>query len=168
MAEMLSSFHLVVTTLSALAALVHEIDETFSHKLFFANCTHCLLKILANFRTPLVSGMTVNSMAYVALFVAIRNGDWLLRIPAIKLMAAAFHAFDRLIYQQLIPSTSPFAKRAISVHLIRSNGGAVALDEAHEMKIICDAKFAVVRPTEEFMERISNFMPFRAQCASYT
>ena len=32
------------------------------------------------------------------------------------------------------------------------------------MKINRDAKFAVVRPTEELMERISNFMPFRAQC----
>lgn len=32
------------------------------------------------------------------------------------------------------------------------------------MKINCDAKFAGVRPYVEFMERMSTFMPIRAQC----
>ena len=190
MAEILSSFHLVVSdiatrltkvkTLSAFEMLVHEMDETFLDKL----STFC--ELYTQFIEDVCQGqnttrfwydyITVNSMAYVALFVAIRNGDWLLRMAAIKLMAAVFHAFDRPIYQQIVPRhladllcfppqvLHHLQKGAISVRLTKSNGRAVALDKAHEMKINRDAKFAVVRPSEELMERISNFMPFRAQC----
>ena len=115
-------------------------------------------------------------MAYVALFVAIRNGSWLLHVAEIKLMAAVLHPFDRPIYQRLVPRLLAdllcfppqvlhhLQKGVLSVSLTKSNGRAVALDEAHEMKINDNAKFAVVRPTEELMECISNFMPFRAQC----
>ena len=47
--------------------------------------------------------LTMNCLIYMALFIAIRNGDWMLRMGAIKSMAAVFSAFDRPIYQRLIP-----------------------------------------------------------------
>ena len=120
--------------------------------------------------------ITVNSLVYMALFIAIRNGDWVLRMTAIKLMAAVFSAFDRPIYQRLVPQhladllcfpapiLQHLQKGAISVRLTKSRGHTVGLDEAHEMKINKDAKFSVVRPSKELMEKISNFMPFRSKC----
>ena len=95
---------------------------------------------------------------------------------SIKYMAAVFTAFDRPIYQKLIPQhladllcfPAPvlkyLKKGAFSVRLTKSNGHAVGIDEAHEMKINKDAKFAVVRPSPDIMENIANFMPFRAKC----
>ena len=77
-------------------------DETFSHKLstlcglytkFIKDSCQC--QDTTRFWYDYT---TVNSMACEALFVAIRNGDWLLRVAAIKLMTAVFHAFDRPIY----------------------------------------------------------------------
>ena len=120
--------------------------------------------------------ITTNSLVYMALFIAIRNGDWVLRMTAIKLMAAVFCAFDRPIYRRLIPQhladllcfpvpiLQHLQKGAMSVRLTKSKGHAVALDEAHEMKINKHAKFSVVRPSKELMEKISNFMPFRSKC----
>ena len=190
MAQTLSSFHNIVNDLairlsnvktpSDFVSLVQEVDKTFTEKFstFYDQYTHfvqgiCLCQDTTRFWYDYV---TVNSMAYIALFVAIRNGDWVLRLAAIKLMAAVFHAFDRPIYQRIIPRHLAdllcfppqvlyhLQKGAMSVHLTKSNGRAVALDEAHEMKINRDAKFAVIRPSEELMERISNFLPFCAQC----
>lgn len=120
--------------------------------------------------------LTMNSLIYMALFIAIRNADWMLRMAAIKSMAAVFCAFDRPIYQNLIPRhladllcfpmpvIQHLKKGAFTVHLTEGSGHAVGLDEAHEMKINKDAKFAAVRPSPEMMEKISNFMPFRTKC----
>lgn len=44
-----------------------------------------------------------NCAAYIALYLAIRRGQWSLRVAAIKEMAALFAAFDRPKYQKLIP-----------------------------------------------------------------
>ena len=69
----------------------------------------------------------------------------MLRMAAIKLMAAVFHAFDRPIYQRLVPRhladllcfppqvLHHLQKGAISVRLTKSNGRAVALDKATDM-----------------------------------
>lgn len=55
-------------------------------------------------------------------------------------------------------------KGAFTVHLTEGNGHAVGLDEAHEMCINKDSKYAVVRPSPDMMEKIANFMPFRSKC----
>ena len=41
---------------------------------------------------------------------------------------------------------------------------AVALHEAHEMRINKDAKLAVVRPSPEKMSFMSNYLLFRSAC----
>lgn len=45
--------------------------------------------------------ITINSLLYMSFFIAIRNGDWMLRMATIKSMV--FTAFDRPIYQRVIP-----------------------------------------------------------------
>ena len=40
--------------------------------------------------------------AYISMYIAIRSGNWDLRMAAYKLMAPLFTAFDRFTYQQLI------------------------------------------------------------------
>ena len=47
--------------------------------------------------------VTVNILAYFGLFNAIRYRNWHLHNGSIKLLAAVFSAFDRPIYQTLIP-----------------------------------------------------------------
>ena len=47
--------------------------------------------------------LTLNSLIYMALFIAIRNANWMLQMAAIKSVAAVFCAFNRPIYQNLIP-----------------------------------------------------------------
>ena len=120
--------------------------------------------------------ITKNCLAYIALYTAMRNGDWFLRIAAIKTMAAIFSAYDRPIYQVLVPqhladmlSFPPtvlhhLKKGAISVRLTKTTGHAVGLDELHEMKINRDAKFAIVRPSDGLIDKMANYMPFRAGC----
>ena len=120
--------------------------------------------------------ITTHCLAYIGFLIAIRNGDCILRMAAIKSMATVFSALDRLIYQRLIPQhladllcfpkevMQHLQKGAFTVQLSEGNGHAVRLDEVHEMKINKDAKFSVVRSSPEIMNRISNLMPFRAQC----
>jgi hypothetical protein len=40
---------------------------------------------------------------YIQLYLAIRDGNWVLRLSAIKAMAPLFAAFDQSIYMQIIP-----------------------------------------------------------------
>ena len=40
--------------------------------------------------------------------------------------------------------------------LTKSSGHAVGIDEAHEMKINKDAKFAVVRPSQDMIKKTAN------------
>ena len=77
-------------------------------------------------------------------------------IGCFEWMAAVFTAFDRPIYQRLIPqhladflSCTNTKTFAYSVHLTCSNGHGVGIDEAHEMKINKDSKLAVVRPSQK-------------------
>ena len=47
--------------------------------------------------------ITVDVISYFSLFIAIRYRNWHLRNGSIKLLAPIFSAFDRPIYQSLIP-----------------------------------------------------------------
>ena len=52
---------------------------------------------------------------YVALFIAIRSGNWHLRMAALKLMAADFTAFDHPIYQKLITNHMQDVRRTSEI-----------------------------------------------------
>ena len=115
-------------------------------------------------------------LAYLGLYTSIRTRNWHLRTSSIKLMAPIFEAFDRQIYQRLIPqhlmdlAKLPHAllqhlqDGGFSVRLSPSERHGVALDECHEMKINKDSKMAVIRPSVEKMEHITHYLQFRAGC----
>ena len=114
--------------------------------------------------------------AYLSLFIGIRYRNWKLRTSGIKLMAAVFSAFDRPIYQRLVPQhlldiqTLPepvlahLQNGGFSIRLTPSEWHSVAVDECHEMKVNKDAKLAVIRPSESKMVHLSNYLPFRSAC----
>ena len=120
--------------------------------------------------------LRTDCFAYIALFIAIRYRSWDLRTGSMKQLAAIFSAFDRPIYQELIPqhlsdiSNMPsnimhhLRKGSFSVRLSPTEWHGVALDECHEMKINKDAKLAVVHPSKHRMEFLSNYMAFRSTC----
>ena len=89
----------------------------------------------------------VDAMAYVSLFLAMRSGDWHLRMSSIKTMAPVFTAFDHPTYQKLISNhisdllSLPqsvllmFEQGAFVVNIRGRSWHSVGLDEAHEMLI---------------------------------
>ena len=120
--------------------------------------------------------ISVDCFAYIALFLSIRYRKWELRTGSMKLLAPIFSAFDHQIYEELIPQhvkdvlTMPSSvlhhlrKGSFSVRLSSTDWHGVALDECHEMKINKDAKLAVIHPTKQRMEFLSNYMSFRSSC----
>ena len=120
--------------------------------------------------------VTVDILAY---FVnAIRYRNWHLRNGSIRLVAAVFSAFDRPIYQILIPRPifdilslpesvlQHLQSGGFSVRLMPTEWHGVALDEFHEIKINKDAKMAVIRPSSHKMEHLSNHLSIRASCVT--
>ena len=49
--------------------------------------------------------LEADMLSYIALFFAVRSGNWTLRIGALKTMAPLFAALDRQTYRKLIPNT---------------------------------------------------------------
>jgi len=94
-------------------------------------------------------------VAYIALYFAVRSGQWHLRMAAIKLMAAIFTAFDRTKYQQLIPQhirdmcnlpadvRANFEKGGFTVSLLGRPGHSIGIDEAHKMCINRECKESI-------------------------
>ena len=117
----------------------------------------------------------LNCFAYIALFCAIRSGNWHLRIGALKLMAPLFSAFDRPTYRKVIPMhladcillpadiTTSFCNGGFSISITGRPWHSVGIDEAHEMLINKDCKLAVVHPNKEFITRLSLYFPFRSK-----
>ena len=112
--------------------------------------------------------------AYVCLYMAIRSGNWDLRMGAIKSMAALFTAFDRPKYQKLIPQhivdlltipevLSHLKKGGFTVSIRGRAGHSVGIDEAHEMCINKDCKEYITRPSADYINRTAKFLPVRAQ-----
>ena len=79
--------------------------------------------------------------------MAVRSGNWDLRMDAIKSMTALFTAFDRPKYQKLISqhivdlltipeeALSHLKKGGFTVSIRGRAGHSVGIDEAHEMCI---------------------------------
>ena len=121
---------------------------------------------------------TVDIMAYIGLYLGIRYRNWHLRNCSIKQLAAIFTAFDRPIYQQLIPHhimdvlslpdcvLHHLQEGGFSVNLTTTQWHGVGIDECHEMKINKDAKMAVVRPSATKMEYLLHYLPFQASCVN--
>lgn len=57
-----------------------------------------------------------------------------------------------------------FKDGGFSVRLSNTDWHAVGLDECHEMMINKDAKMAVIRPNENKMEFVSDYLQFRSTC----
>ena len=112
-------------------------------------------------------------LAYIGLYLAVRNHNWKLRVTCLKQMAPLFSAYDRIHYQQLIPHhladlkkfpskiLNCFEAGAFSVSLTGVKGHSVALDEAHEMCINKDMKAAIARPTKAYLQKTSLFLRYR-------
>ena len=118
----------------------------------------------------------VDALAYVGLFLAIRSGNWKLRVASIKLMASIFSAFDHQTYRRVIAQhladiksmpdniISTFRKGTFAVSLNGRPWPSVALDEAHEMKINKECKTSIVCPSRDYLNRVAGYIPYRAKC----
>ena len=86
--------------------------------------------------------ISVDCFGYIALFISLRYRKW------VKKLGAIFAAFDRPIYQELIPRhikdllTIPehilhhLQRGSFSVRLSTTEWHGVAIDECHEMRLI--------------------------------
>ena len=114
---------------------------------------------------------------YISLFMAIRSEDWYLRMGAIKSMAADFTAFDHPCYQQLIRQhivdvlnmpealLGYFRSGGFVLSITGNTLHSVALDECHEMLINKHVKQSIVRPTKDYISRITQYIPYRVKSA---
>jgi len=114
-------------------------------------------------------------MGYVSFFLAIRSGNWNLRLAGMKLMAPVFSAFDHQTYQSLIsrhladvlcmpPELKMlFEQGAFVVSVSGNPWHSVGIDEAHEMLINRECKASVVRPSGDYISRMAQYIPYRSQ-----
>ena len=114
-------------------------------------------------------------LAYIALFLAIRSGNWDLRVAGFKLMAPLFTSFDRPKYSKLIPHhlqemhrlpTAVLAllkKGGFTVSILGRPCHSIGIDEAHEMCINKECKEFIVRPSGDLMSRTAKFLPIRSK-----
>ena len=185
----MESIHSILTMISKFSLLSNDAElETFRSEIQIAISTRLCFNDFHRFMEQLSQKqdiirfwyqfVTVDIMAYLGLFIAILYCNWDLRNSSIKLLAPVFSAFDRPIYQSLIPHhifdvlslpqcvRKHLQRGCFSVRLSPSEWHGVALDECHEMKINKDAKMAVTRPSVYKMEHLSNHLPFRAACVN--
>lgn len=113
-------------------------------------------------------------LSYVMLYIAIRTGNWQLRIAAIKMMCPLFHVYDRPLYLRLITrhlADLLVMPNSVLQHL--SAGGFTvtvtgnmdrlwALDEAHESLINLDVKTHTSRPSAKCLKNITSHLTYRA------
>ena len=116
-----------------------------------------------------------DAMSYVGLFLAIRGGDWNLRVGYLKEMAPLFTAYDHQTYQKLIAqhiadiSSMPsqlltmFQQGAFTVSIKGRSWHSVAIDEAHEMLINKSCKQSVTKPNADNINRIAKYLPYRSK-----
>ena len=116
----------------------------------------------------------VDAMAYVSLYLAMRSGDWDLRMASMKTMAPLFTAFDHTTYQKLISNhvydllnlprsvLLMFTQGAFVVNISGREWHSVGIDEAHEMLINRQCKNSVVRPSEDYINRTASYLIYRS------
>ena len=121
----------------------------------------------------------VDAMAYVSLFLAMRSGDWHLRMSSIKNMAPLFTAFDHQTYQKLISNhisdllSLPksvllmFEQGAFVVNIRGRSWHSVGMDEAHEMLINKQCKTSITKPNPDFINRIAKYLTHRAEALEH-
>ena len=114
-------------------------------------------------------------LAYLGLFLAIRTGNWHLRMASMKQMAALFTAFDRPCYEKLIaqhihdickcptPVLNALQRGGFSISFRGMHAHNVAIDEAHEMAINKDCKEAITKPSADYIKRVATFLPVRSK-----
>ena len=116
-----------------------------------------------------------DGMAYVFLFLAIRSGNWDLRLNSTKSMAAIFTAFDHPTYQRLIsrhlediadipaPLRTTFRQGAFVMSISGTPWHSVAIDEGHEMLINKDCKKSIIHPLPDYINRTAQYLPYRSK-----
>lgn len=116
-----------------------------------------------------------DGMVYVLFFVAVRTGNWQLRIAALKMMAPLFHAFDRSTYMRLVPRhlgevlgmdrslLSHLAAGGFVASISGTPNRSVGHDENHEMMINKEIKMSTRKPVPSIMDRLALYLPERAK-----
>ena len=116
-----------------------------------------------------------DAMGYVGLFLAIRSGNWNLRMACMKLMAPVFTAFNHPTYQKLIsqhladvlcmppPVLAMLEQGAFVISISGRAWHSVGIDEAHEMLINKACKTSIVRPSKDYINRIAHYIPYRTK-----
>ena len=113
-------------------------------------------------------------MSYVGLWLAIRRGDWHLRVACLKETGPLFHAFDRTTCQVLIPQhlgdLCNFPQEVLNslelggfvANISGRSMVSVALDEAHEMLINKETKDCLVRTTPAALSKLTGYLPYQS------
>jgi hypothetical protein len=79
-------------------------------------------------------------LPYIGLYIAMRSGNWNLRMYSIKEMAPLFSAYDRITYQRLIPRLIAELLKAPPPEILSclQNGGfVVSLSGKTKLLILC-------------------------------
>ena len=117
-------------------------------------------------------------LAYIQLWVAVRKGDWFLRMAALKLMVPLFNAFDRQNYSKLIPLhlsqmyglpnhiLDHFVNGAWVTSIKGAAFSSVGCDECHEMTINKSCKMALSHGIPKDMDRLSKTLQYQADSIS--
>ena len=116
----------------------------------------------------------VDCFAYIALYIAIRSGNWDLRNYSIKKMAPLFHVVGSKYYYKLLPyhladiQTFPksvienFSQGGFVMNIAGNNWSSIALDETHEMTVNKDVKEVMSVGSMGGIANRMHYMPYRA------
>ena len=153
--------------LENLSSSLKELHEQFS--------LHCK-KVSDSDETDRFWNMFIHKdmITYVALWLALRRGDWRQRTCCLKEVAPLFHAFDRTTYQDLIVQhignihsypqevVDSLESGGFVANISGNSMMSVALDEAHEMLINRETKACLVRTTPAALSKLTGYLPYRS------